>query len=146
MPLRTLFVGLAIVVVIAVAALAWRGVSQEQQADLAKLRETAATAAPILRAVDRARTERGAVPRTAGDLAGLLPEGVVADDLGPVIRFDVGAPPGWLFAVSPDGQGFEMSRKIDQDARLIYSDENGQGAWQYDPGDGSDPTPVELRP
>lgn len=125
---------------------AWRGVMADRQADQVRLRETMTTAAPILAVLARARAERGGLPRSAGDVTGLLPDGVVADDVGPVIRFDVGAPPGWLYALSPDGEGFQMSRKLDQDARLVYLDEKGRGSWAYDPGDGGDLEPVELQP
>ena len=142
---RIAVMALIVCVLLAGAALVLLG-HGDRSADQARWREAAAAAAPIVALVESYRRERGALPRDAGDLAGRVPDGLVAEDIGALIRFDTGTPPAWLYSLDADGTGFELSRKLGTDTKLVYSEEAGRGRWTYDPGDGNDPVPVEIHP
>lgn len=141
---RVVLLGLIATALTIGAVLAMRGVAEDRAAEQARLRETAAGAAPIIALIGGYRAEKGALPYTAADLAGRVPEGVVVDDIGALIRFDVGQPPAWLYAVGPGGTGYELSRRTGTSPRLVYVEENGQGQWMVDPGDGADLVPLDL--
>ena len=148
--LRRLFVAAAAVVAlllaVAVAATAVVDVLglRVVEPDRAALTELARSGRPIIAALDRYRQDHGAPPQTAADLAGVMPEGVAADDVGAFIRFDVGSPPGWLYSPAIEGNGYELTRMAGEDPKLIWSDQDGKGHWLYDAGDGGDPVPVAL--
>jgi hypothetical protein len=143
---RSVVLGLVAVALLVGAAVAMLGVGRDDQAELERYRAAAAEAAPILAVLARYRSEHGRPPQVAEDLAGLLPEGIVADDLGDVVRLDTGAPPAWLYWPRPDGAGFEMSRKLGAEPKLVYADDNGSAQWIYDPGDGSDRRTLAIGP
>jgi hypothetical protein len=137
---------LALLVAVAVAATAVVDVLglRVAEPDRAALTELARSGRPIIAALERYRQEHGAPPQAAADLAGLMPEGVAADDVGAFIRFDVGSPPGWLYSPAIEGNGYELTRMAGEDPKLIWSDQDGKGHWLYDAGDGADPVPVTL--
>ncbi|MEJ1160719.1 hypothetical protein [Prosthecomicrobium sp. N25] len=143
---RSILYGFFFIVLAIGAAVAYRGVSAQTEADRARLSGMAGEAAPIIAVLDRVRKERGALPHGAEDLAGLLPEGVLAEEIGYILRFDTGTAPGWLFVAAPGGHGYELSRRLGEEARLLYQDEDGKGRWLWDPGDGTGPAPVDLDP
>lgn len=140
---RILLIALAAVVVLLGMAVAVVGVRDGTTARKTQWMETARSADPILAGIARFRTERQALPGSAQDFAGYLPESVVADGIGHLVKLDVGAPPAWLYFIDPDTGGFVLTRKLDQDAKLVYRDDGGRGEWLYDAGDGGDPVGVD---
>lgn len=113
----------------------WTGhFDPENAKDLARLRDIADEAIPLLDAIAQYRQVHGAWP---SDLDVLVGEFLSASDL------DARGWRGWTFVPEPDG--FAVYYKLGWDPSLWYEDDSfGDGRWSYDPGDGSEATVIRV--
>jgi hypothetical protein len=143
---RSLVLGILLLAVAIGGAFAYRGVVADTAADLDRLRAASTTALPIIQALERHRKERGGLPREAADIAGMVPDGIIAEDIGHLLHFDTGQAPGWVFEAGPDRTTYELSHRLEPDTRIFYRDAGGQGQWLWDRGDGVEPVPADAAP
>lgn len=101
-----------------------------------RLTRAARTMLPVIDALDRYRITNGAFPADASGLAGYLPDWNDTDDESEIR--------GWHY--TRVGAGYEIAIKLGWDPNLIYRFDGKHGQWIFDPGDGSEESPVELEP
>jgi len=102
----------------------------------------ARTADPIRAALDRHVQRHGRLPADAAGLEG-LPQTIRAAGSRFVVE---GRPAAWHYFGNDQGTGFTLSYKLGWDPRLILHKGPEGTFWEYDPGDGSDPTRLRLYP
>jgi hypothetical protein len=107
-----------------------------------KLMDVARTAAPIIASLNRYQAERGRFP-TLDDpaLSAGLPKDVVVTSRG--FRID-GHLPEWLYSLDDRKTLYRLSYKLGWDPKLIFTKSIDESYWEYDPGDGADPTRLIL--
>jgi hypothetical protein len=102
-----------------------------------RLMKMAATATPIIAAVQRYRVTHGSFPPDLKSFRDGLPTSViVGHDLAD----------GWRYSRSEGGLTFHLVTKLGWDPCLIYEATATNFTWTFDPGDGSDKKEVKLQP
>jgi hypothetical protein len=109
-------------------------------------------ALPIVEALDQYRTTNGTFPdpnlaAEEAALAAYLPSTVRIIRAGRWLMFDSGGLSPWIYSrAEVDGSAYSLSIKLGWDPRLVYRHSHEGIQWIFDPGDGSDATPITLRP
>ena len=126
-----------------IALLLWRVTPAHPARDHdPRLMEIGRTADPIIAALEAYRKERGRFPEPDDPaLATKLPKHIRLPH-GTFMHNDT--PPGWHYAVGPQGADYSLSYKLGWDPSLSYHSRAGETYWEYDPGDGSSPTRLRL--
>lgn len=106
-----------------------------------RLTQYAATAKPLIAALDQYHETNGRFPGELRGLSSILPStatqapGTLPNQFG-----------GWDYQPSDDGSAYAIFRKLGWDPVLGFRVEAGQRQWVFTPGDGSADVPVLLKP
>lgn len=107
----------------------------------ARLTKVAATALPMIEAIEKYRHDHGgAFPKTDADFAEYVsPSPSVT--LKPIISVN-----GWIYNFFDSEPGYNLWHKLGWDPALIYQFDGSKGSWTFDPGDGSPEKKIILKP
>ncbi|HVR97593.1 MAG TPA: hypothetical protein VMW27_13325 [Thermoanaerobaculia bacterium] len=106
-----------------------------------RLTRAAATATPLITALERYYDEHSAFPAQAADFVSYIPGPPVqppAHPLGPILE--------WRYTQFKKGASYVLSYKLGWDASLNYYRDGSGARWVFNPGDGSPEKPVLLKP
>ena len=151
--LRTLWWLAALIVAMALLATLYAALLGDQtgprSADTGKtipssLSELTSAVRPVIAAIERYRGEKGFYPVTATDMAGRLPDGVLADQAGDTLSLDLGHGILWVYLRHPDGQGYELTRHITDGGSVVAETEHGTITWLFAESDDEDLSPVSI--
>jgi hypothetical protein len=105
----------------------------------ARLTREAATATPVINALNRYHDEHSTFPAHAGDLVPYLPGSATPPGSADEIL-------GWQYRQGEGGSAYVLYRKLGWDPTLQYRCKGATGTWVFDPGDGSEEKPIILKP
>jgi len=109
----------------------------------ARLTREAATALPVIAALERYHTQHASFPEDLSVLRDVAPADPGEKSFWPD---SAGSALGWRYYRQGDGAGYVLSRKLGWDPMLEYHSDGDPGLWVFDPGDGSDEKPILLKP
>jgi hypothetical protein len=104
----------------------------------ARLTREAATATPVIAALNRYHAEHSVFPAHASDFVSYLPNSPTPLGSDEIL--------GWRYEQSERGTGYVLYRKLGWDPTLQYRCKGVAGTWVFDPGDGSAEKTIILKP
>ncbi len=140
----------------AIAAVAWNllaprvavGTAEAQSGvpDTAALALIAEEIRPVIMILERYRGEHQMFPLHSSDLDGQLPAGTLADDLGDTISLDIGGGRVWVYERDPDGQSYELTRKLKDGGSLSRVQDGTGSSWMFSADGEEDPVDIDIAP
>ena len=106
-----------------------------------RLTQYAATAKPLIAALDKYYETNRRFPAQLRELSSILPSaatqapGTLPNQFG-----------GWYYSPSNDGLGYDICCKLGWDTALCFRVDAGRRQWVFAPGDGSADVPILLKP
>lgn len=105
-----------------------------------RLTREAAKALPLIRGLDRYYQAHAIFPPERNDFAPDLPELPKAPAKPRPHKV------GWMYSRGMNGTTYSLYLKLGWDPTLQYQCDGSRGYWQFDPGDGSEPKIIKLKP
>jgi hypothetical protein len=105
------------------------------------LTRQAATAKPVIAALNHYHRQHGRFPAAVSQLAPYLPS-----ELATPAALKRPSINGWHYSKYENGKICELVRWLGRDPMLCYEFKGSEGHWTYDNGDGSPRVPIRLNP